>query len=187
MVLVLAASGDAAPGGGDEATGGGPAQLRSGAATREALELDCGLVGTLRLGWRCGGGTRQLAEDSRLGHGCGDGEDVARGNCIRDWSNSRRHGDGLDRRFVFHGWVDGGGSVRERATVVIVDAVHRRIVETLLHLRPVAQIRYSRGNCHQIHEGEVRYHQTCEGSRMLRCLTEISPSHVAGNAGRPAH
>lgn len=105
MVLVLAASGDAAPGGGDAATGGGPAQLRSGAATREALELDCGLVGTLRLGWRCGGGTRQLAEDSRLGHGCGDGEDVARGNCIRDWSNSRRHGDGLDRRFVFHGWV----------------------------------------------------------------------------------
>lgn len=105
MVLVLAVSGDAAPGGGDAATGGGPAQLRSGAATREALELDCGLVGTLRLGWRCGGGTRQLAEDSRLGHGCGDGEDVARGNCIRDWSNSRRRGDGLDRRFVFHGWV----------------------------------------------------------------------------------
>uniref|UniRef100_A0A0E0R953 Uncharacterized protein n=1 Tax=Oryza rufipogon TaxID=4529 RepID=A0A0E0R953_ORYRU len=196
MVLVLAASGDAAPGGGDEATGGGPAQLRSGAATREALELDCGLVGTLRLGWRCGGGTRQLAEDSRLGHGCGDGEDVARGNCIRDWSNSRRHGDGLDRRFVFHGWVwayqerregtyqrnlispevDGGGSVRERATVVIVDAVHRRIVETLLHLRPVAQIRYSRG-----------WHSEENKSRMLRCLTEISPSHIAGNAGRPAH
>nr|ABA94011.1 hypothetical protein LOC_Os11g32300 [Oryza sativa Japonica Group] len=114
--------------------------------------------------------------------GTASGIGAIAGGTATDWIGASSSMDGFGRirsdgrGHLISPEVDGGGSVRERATVVIVDAVHRRIVETLLHLRPVAQIRYSRG-----------WHSEENKSRMLRCLTEISPSHIAGNAGRPAH
>uniref|UniRef100_I1R0L2 Uncharacterized protein n=1 Tax=Oryza glaberrima TaxID=4538 RepID=I1R0L2_ORYGL len=105
--------------------------------------------------------------------GTASGIGAIAGGAATDWIGASSSMDGFGcirsdgRGHLVSPEVDGGGSVRERATVVIVDAVHRRVVETLLHPRPVAQIRYSRGNRHQIHEGEVRYHQTCEGSWSL--------------------